>query len=118
MYNRGMTVVLGEMDVARMNPYRSGQGEPPVHMAWFASPPASGSHPIPGAGGDSRSAFFPVDDIHQARITEGLGGWRKQIERINSGIGCQLCCMARDLNKQLAEALQNVVSTLCDSAVK
>ena len=29
-------MTLGEMDVARVNPYRSGQNEPPVHMAWFA----------------------------------------------------------------------------------
>ena len=37
-----MTLVLGEMDVARVNSYRSGQGEPPVHMAWFVPhrPPA------------------------------------------------------------------------------
>ena len=32
----GGAVILGEMDVARVNPYRSGQSEPPVHMAWFA----------------------------------------------------------------------------------
>ena len=25
-----------EMDVAQVNPYESGHGEPPVHMAWFA----------------------------------------------------------------------------------
>ena len=29
----GVAVTLGEMDVARVNPYRSGQNEPPVHMA-------------------------------------------------------------------------------------
>ena len=28
-------LVLGEMDVTRVSPYRSGQGEPPVHMAWL-----------------------------------------------------------------------------------
>ena len=33
---------------------------------------ASGGHPLPG--GDSRSALFPVDDAHQARTTEGVGG--------------------------------------------
>ena len=29
-------MVLGEMDVARVNPYRSGRGEPPSHLACFA----------------------------------------------------------------------------------
>ena len=33
----GTKVVLGEVDVARVNPCRSGQGEPPVHLAWFAA---------------------------------------------------------------------------------
>ena len=28
---------------------------------------------MPGA--DTRSATYPVDDIHQARITKGVGGW-------------------------------------------
>ena len=31
----GVTVVLGEMDVARVNPYRFGQGQPPLLSAWF-----------------------------------------------------------------------------------
>ena len=31
-----MTVVLGKMDVVWVNPYRSGQGEPPVHLVWVA----------------------------------------------------------------------------------
>ena len=30
-----LTLVLGEVDVARVNPYRFGQGQPPVHSAWF-----------------------------------------------------------------------------------
>ena len=51
----GVTVVLGEMYVARVNPYRSGQGEPPLHLRLFRTPPTSGGHPIPGGGGDSRS---------------------------------------------------------------
>ena len=33
-----MTVVLAETDVARLNPYRSGRGEPPVHFARFVAP--------------------------------------------------------------------------------
>ena len=69
-----MTVILGEMDVARVNPYRSGQGEPPIHIAWFAPhrPPAV-THS--GVVGDLKSASFPVDDAHQARIADGVEGW-------------------------------------------
>ena len=26
---------MGEMDFTRVNPYRFGQGQPPVHTAWF-----------------------------------------------------------------------------------
>ena len=35
MQDRGVTVVLGEMDVTRVNPCRFGQGQTPVHTAWF-----------------------------------------------------------------------------------
>ena len=60
------------MDVTQVNSYRSGQGEPPV--PWPGShPPASGSHPIPG--GDTRSATYPVDDLHQTQMTQDVGGW-------------------------------------------
>ena len=45
-----------------------------MHMAWFAPRrPAVVTQFRPG--GDSRSASFPVDDIHQAWIAEDLGGW-------------------------------------------
>ena len=43
------TVVLGEMDVARVNPYRYGQGQPPSALDPVSAPPANGDHPIPGA---------------------------------------------------------------------
>ena len=33
--DRGTTVVLGEMDAARVNPHRVSQGRPPVHSALF-----------------------------------------------------------------------------------
>ena len=45
----GVTVVLGEMDVARVNPYRSGQGKPSVHLAWFA--PHGQRRRSPNSGG-------------------------------------------------------------------
>ena len=64
-----MVLVLGEMDVVWVNPYRSGQGESPVHMARFARRRPS------NPGGDSRSESHPVSDVRQARITWGVGGW-------------------------------------------
>ena len=72
----GGTVTLGEVNLNRANPCRSGQGESRVHNAHdlIRTPPASGGHPLPG--GDSRSASFPVDDVHQARVTEGVWEWR------------------------------------------
>ena len=42
-----MRLVLGEMDVARMNPHRSDQGTPSA-PGLVRTPTASGSHPIPG----------------------------------------------------------------------
>ena len=38
MQDSGEALVLGKMDITRVNPYRyrSGHGEPPVLMAWFA----------------------------------------------------------------------------------
>ena len=32
----GVSLVLGEVGVARVNPYQSGPGEPPVQLAWIA----------------------------------------------------------------------------------
>ena len=64
----GVTVVLGEMDVARVNLYCFGQG-----LGLVPAPLTNGGHPIPE--GDLRSASCPVDDFHQARMSEGVGGW-------------------------------------------
>ena len=58
-----MTVILREMDVVWVNPYRSGQSEPPVHTAWLA---LTGKPRSPNFGRDSRSASYPVDNVHQA----------------------------------------------------
>ena len=39
MWNKGVTVVLGDMDVTLVvNPYRIGHGRPPVHSAWLRWP--------------------------------------------------------------------------------
>ena len=62
-----MTLVLVETDVARVNSYRSDQGTP-VFLAWFP-PPRSAAVPLFRGGGDTRSATYPVDDVHQTRIT-------------------------------------------------
>ena len=67
-----MTLVLGEIGVARVHPYRSDQGSPRPR-GLVRTLMASGGHPIPG--GDTRSATYPVDDVHQARITYGIWGW-------------------------------------------
>ena len=60
-------MVLGEMDVARVYPYRSAQGQPPSALGLVLTTPASGGHPIPEA--DTGSVTYPVDDVHQARIS-------------------------------------------------
>ena len=31
----GVAMILGGMDLVRVIPYRFGQGQPPVHTAWF-----------------------------------------------------------------------------------
>ena len=43
-------MVLGEMDVARMNPYRSGQGETPSAHGLDCTPPARGVTQFRGGG--------------------------------------------------------------------
>ena len=50
--------------LARVNPQRKGL---------VRTQPATGGHQLQGA--DSRSASFPVYDVNQDRITEGVGGW-------------------------------------------
>ena len=61
-------MALGEMDVARVNQYRSNQGTSSAHEL-VRTPTVSGGHPIPGGGGGTRSATYPVVDGHQALIT-------------------------------------------------
>ena len=74
MYDRAVTVVLGEMDVARVNLYLPFWPRPaPSALGLVPTPPANAGHPIPG--GDSRSASHRVGDVHQARMTKGVGGW-------------------------------------------
>ena len=64
-------MLLGKVNVARVNPYRSCQGEPPMHLACLAPyrPVA-----VTQSGGDSRSSSYPVDDVPQARMTYDVVG--------------------------------------------
>ena len=50
--------------------------------------PANGGHPIPG--GDSRFASYPMDDVHQARMTKGVREWGMILDMIKGGIGVSL----------------------------
>ena len=65
-------MILGGMDVARVKPYWFGLGLTRA-LGLAPTPPANGGHPIPGRG--AISATYPVDGVHQARITKGIGGW-------------------------------------------
>ena len=82
-----MTAVLGEEDVARVNRRRFAglaRVSPSAH-GLVHTPPASDDHLVPG---ETQSASFPVDDVHQSRIAEGIGGWilgeDKQRDRLRS----------------------------------
>ena len=62
----GGTVVLGEMDVARVKPNQPSKGDLAVHKATGSHPTSQGRPPT--SGGESRSASYPVDDVHLNRI--------------------------------------------------
>ena len=73
----GVTVVLGEMDVARVNPIPFWSGSTPSALSLVPIPPANDGHASPGGGeGDARSSIYPADDVHQDRITKGTGDGR------------------------------------------
>ena len=52
--------------------------DPQCFMAYFAlfRPTAVTNFREGGGRGDSRSLPFLVDDVHLARITDGVGGWK------------------------------------------
>ena len=63
----------GEIDATRVNQYQTGQSEPPSAHGLVCTPSASDGHPTPGVGrGDSSSASYPADDVHQARSHRAL----------------------------------------------
>ena len=59
-------MVMGEMDVAPVNSYRSDQGT--SGAPGVVRTPRSVAVTQIWGGGDMRSATFPVDNVHQARI--------------------------------------------------
>ena len=67
MQNKGATEVRGEMDVARAKPKPWASAK----NSWDAS-----LQPVAAANlrGRLKVAFFLVDGVHLARITQGIGG--------------------------------------------
>ena len=80
-------MVLGKMDVAQVKSIPFSQGDSAVcKPGLHPTDQGSGSHQLPR--GDSRSASYPVDGVHQSRIawsTSGDGGWIS--ERTKIGVG-------------------------------
>ena len=64
-----VTVVLGEMDVTRVNPNQSSPGDPPVHKATLSHPTSQGRSLISerGGGRSTRYALNPVDNVFMLR---------------------------------------------------
>ena len=82
-----MTLILGEMDVARVNPCRFGQGQPPMYSVWLGSNPASQRRSANPGDRIARSVTCPVNDVHQVRIMNGVGGWGMTCRGDKIGIG-------------------------------
>ena len=78
-----MTLVLGEMDVVRVNLYQSDQGTPSAH-GLVRAPTASGGHPIPGA--DTRLSLVRWTTSTMPGLPRAFvdRGWR--LERTKRGI--------------------------------
>ena len=83
--------ILGEMDVARVEPNQPGQGDPHCTRQLVRTTPASGGHQLPGCGSRSASKPVAVGDVHQARIRSGVGGWRVTHDEHKRGISDALC---------------------------
>ena len=65
-------MVLGEMDVTMGELIPVWPGLTPRAHSFVCIPSPSSDHPIPRGG--SRFASYLVDDVHQGRITYGVGG--------------------------------------------
>ena len=76
---------MREMDVARVH-HTDLASVPPDLVVWFVPRRPAAATQSRG-GGDTRSATYPVDDIHQARNAYGVGGWGITFGEDKRGIG-------------------------------
>ena len=68
------------MDVARVNPHWSGQGEPPLQLACFTTRQASSSHPTPGGWGRHEVSLSLGGRLTPGPDGIGHGGWGMTFE--------------------------------------
>ena len=66
-----VTVVLGEMDVTRVNSNQSNPGDPPVHKATRSHPTSQGRALISERGGE-RSTRYALKSVDNVFVLEGL----------------------------------------------
>ena len=71
LWDVGQAVILGRNGRHPGEPIQFWPGSAPRTLGLVPTPSANGGHPI--LGSDSGSASYPVDDVHQARITQGVG---------------------------------------------
>ena len=87
-----MTAVLGELEVAQANPFRSGQGETPAHMAWFAPHRPAAVTQFRGEGGGAATQGLPLtrwttSTTPGLRGALGDGGYRAERTKRQIGDG-------------------------------
>ena len=73
-------MVLGEIGVARVNPYDFGQGQPPVHSAWFLPRRLTVVTQLWGAIQEPPLSRWTSSTSPGLRMASGEGGdfWRGQ----------------------------------------
>ena len=75
-------MILGEIDVARVNPCRSGQSEPSVHMSWFAPHRPATVTQFPGATRDLPltrwMASTRLDHMERLRMGDDVSRGQKE----------------------------------------
>ena len=72
MQDGGLSVILGEMDVARVNPYRSGQGELTMHFACCTPHRSAAVIQLRGGGGLEISL---LPGGRRPLSSDGIGRW-------------------------------------------
>ena len=78
-YRTEVAVILGDMDVTRVTVLIV-RGTLSLHTVMGRTPPVSGGHQL--LRDSSGSTRGPLDDIHRARIDEGVGDIGQSLERI------------------------------------